>query len=85
MYTVVIHRQAQKKLKSLEPDSRVRITEAIYLLGANPEDVRIDVKKLKGSQGYRLRIGQWRILFKKENVLKIISIEKIGARGDIYK
>ena len=85
MYRVVIRRQAKKKLKALAVDDRLRITEAIYLLGVNPEDVRINVKKLKGLQGYRLRVGQWRVLFEKEDVLKIISIEKIGARGDVYK
>ena len=85
MYRLVIRRQAKKKLKALAVDDRLRITEAIYLLGVNPEDVRINVKKLKGLQGYRLRVGQWRVLFEKEDVLKIISIEKIGARGDVYK
>ena len=85
MYRIVIRRQAKKKLKALAVDDRLRITEAIYLLGVNPEDVRINVKKLKGLQGYRLRVGQWRVLFEKEDVLKIISIEKIGARGDVYK
>lgn len=42
-----------------------------------------DVKKLKGTTGYRLRVGTFRILFdKKGNIIDIIDI---GNRGQIYK
>ena len=42
-----------------------------------------DVKKLQGQDGYRLRVGDYRILF--DYTGKIIYIEKIGNRGQIYK
>ncbi len=67
-----------------QPD-RHRITEKIVLLGANPDDPDLDVKKLQGEPYFRLRIGQWRVIFDRNDVVKIISIEKIKSRGDVYK
>ena len=44
-----------------------------------------DIKSLQGYQGlYRLRIGKWRIVFSYPNEDTVL-IEKIGARGDVYK
>ncbi|MGV3740332.1 MAG: type II toxin-antitoxin system RelE family toxin [Gammaproteobacteria bacterium] len=55
------------------------------LLGKNPEHSSLDIKKLQGEPYFRLRVGQWRIIFDKDNEVKIISIEKIKPRGDVYK
>lgn len=84
-YQIVIKRQAHKKLKKLKPHDRNRIAEKIMLLGDDPDTKELDVKKLVGEPFYRLRIGDWRIIFDREDVLKIISIEKLKARGDVYK
>jgi len=55
------------------------------LLGKNPDNSQLDITKLKGASGYRIRVGQWRVIYDRDDVIKIISIEKIGARGDVYK
>lgn len=85
MYNVIIHKQAQKKLKSLAASTRAKIAGQIQMLGLDPGDQRLDIKKMKGKQGYRLRIGQWRVLFDRDDEVKIIAVERIGARGDVYK
>lgn len=85
MYKVIIKRQAKKKLQSLPPRIRTRVAEQILILGYNPNDDRLDIKKMQGEPGFRLRIGQWRVIFERDDAVKIISIEKIGARGDVYK
>jgi mRNA interferase RelE/StbE len=85
MYVVTIRKQAQKKLASLPEKQRKPIVEAIRFLGLNPDDKRLDIKKLAGRSEYRLRIGFWRIIYERDDLLKIIAIEKFGARGDIYK
>ncbi len=84
-YKILIAKQAQKKLQSLPEAQRVRLAERIYWLGQNPSNPVLDIKKLTGRTGYRLRVGDWRILFDKEEEIKIISIEAINARGDVYK
>lgn len=85
MYNLVIKRQAKKKLQSLRGAIKIKIAGSIQMLGLDPDDERLDVKKMQGHSGYRLRVGQWRVIFERDDMVKIISIEKIGARGDVYK
>ena len=84
-YQIVIKKQADKKLKSLRTNDRARIVEKIYWLGQDPDDPRLDIKKLAGDPYYRLRVGDWRVLFDRQEEIKVIAIEKIKPRGDAYK
>ena len=84
-YTVVIRRQAQKKLQSLSRPDRARIAEKIYRLGLNPDDPMLDVKQLQGEPYFRIRVGDWRVIFDRQDDVKIIAIERIKPRGDAYK
>jgi mRNA interferase RelE/StbE len=52
----------------------------------NPDDGKLDVRKLEGEEAlFRLRVGGWRVIFDRQDELKIIAIEKIKPRGDAYK
>lgn len=84
-YALVIKQQAKKKIQSLSRVDRVRITEQLKLLGLNPDDPELDIKKMVGEPYYRLRIGNWRVIFDRQDQVRIIAIEKIKARGDAYK
>lgn len=84
-YRVEIKRQARQKLKSLPRPDRLRVTDAIDELAVNPDTTRLDVKPMEGMDLYRLRVGAWRVIYARHDSLRIISIEKIGARGDVYK
>lgn len=70
-------KQAIKFLKKQNNSTRKRIVAAINNLPLG------DVKKLQGTTGYRLRIGDFRVLFDKNG--NIIYIEKIDNRGQVYK
>ena len=70
-------KQAVKFLKKQERSVQLRIIGAIENLPAG------DVKKLQGVQGYRLRIGDYRVIFDYDG--HVIEISKIGSRGEIYK
>lgn len=83
--TVVIRRQTQKKLQSLSRPDRARIAEKIYQLGLNPDDPALDVKRLQGEPYFRLRVGKWRVIFDRQDAVRIIAIERIKPRGDAYK
>jgi mRNA interferase RelE/StbE len=84
-YKILIKKQAQKTLKGLSRPDRNRITEKIVLLGKNPDRENLDIKPLEGQPYYRLRVGQWRIIFDRKDDVKVIAIEKIKPRGDAYK
>jgi len=47
--------------------------------------VQLDIKKLEGEPCFRLRVGNWRVIFERHDNVKIIAIEKIKPRGDAYK
>ena len=85
LYTVTIRRQARKKLQSLPRPERARIAEKIHQLGLNPDDPALDVTRLQGEPYYRLRVGDWRVIFDRQDAVKVIAIERIKPRGDVYK
>lgn len=84
-YTVIVKAQARKKLQSLPRPDRLRIADKINQLGYNPDDPELDIKKLEGEPGWRLRVGGWRVIFDRQDAVRIIAIEKIKPRGDAYK
>jgi mRNA interferase RelE/StbE len=84
-HTLFIKKEAQKTLKSLSRPDRNRITEKIMLLGKNPDSEYLDIQKLQEQPYYRMRVGQWRIIFDRDDAIGIIAIEKIKPRGDAYK
>lgn len=59
------------------PDSTILIE--------NPQRKDIDILRLQGRQGFRLRSGDWRIIFDQDDEIREIEILRIGPRGDIYK
>lgn len=71
-------KQASKFLQKQPKQIQLRIMKAIAKLPAG------DVKKMQGqSNYYRLRVGDYRIIFTHDNV--ILLVEKIGNRGEVYK
>ena len=80
IYKIEFEKAALKFLEKQSKQQRVRLYKAIYKL---PEGT--DIKKLKGNDLYRLRVGNCRIIYSIKNDLKIINIENIDNRGDIYK
>lgn len=69
--------QAVKFLRRQDRTTQKRIISAINKLPSG------DVKKLQGRTGYRLRVGNFRIIF--DFAGNIIYIEEIDSRGQIYK
>lgn len=84
-YNLLIRSQAKKKLQSLPRTDRFRIAEKLEQLSRNPDDSSLDIKKLEGEPYFRLRVGNWRVIFERQDPVRIIAIEKIKSRGDAYK
>lgn len=84
-YSVLIRPQARKKLQSLSRPDRVRIAEKIHQLGDNPDNPALDTRRLEGEPYYRLRVGGWRVIYDRDDTVRVIAIEKIKPRGDAYK
>ena len=79
---VQYHKKAIKFINSLPTHDKQRIKSAIQNLLINPS--MCDIKPLQGYKDlYRLRVGNYRIIYTKDNI--ILFIADIGNRGDIYK
>nr|WP_124973823.1 type II toxin-antitoxin system RelE/ParE family toxin [Aphanothece sacrum] len=79
----IILKPAQNYLKRMQPKNRQRIFDELDKLLNNP--TQVDFKSLKGRSGYRLRIGDYRILIEVNKEERLFIITEIGSRGDIYK
>lgn len=85
MYQIQYQTEATKTLQRM-PKKLVRnIVKNIKLLADNPYAPNNNIKRLRGKSRYRLRVGDWRILYEIDDDLHIIEVIKIGTRGGVYK
>jgi mRNA interferase RelE/StbE len=83
-WQVIIHRKAEKILKRLDGETLERIRRAIRSLANEPRPAGI--KKLIGHDNlYRLRAGDWRIIFAIEDDRLIVLVLEISTRGGAYR
>jgi mRNA interferase RelE/StbE len=82
MYELIYSPKALKQLENLEKNIKERIITALERLRIRPESC--DIKKLIGMQGYRFRVGGYRIIFDMEKSKLLILILQIGHRKKIY-
>ncbi|MBU3913144.1 MAG: type II toxin-antitoxin system RelE/ParE family toxin [Nanoarchaeota archaeon] len=79
-YQISYEKEALKELERLEPNVSRRIVDKIDKMSENLASC--DIKKLKASDYYRLRVGDYRIILIFDN--NFIKILKIGHRQQIY-
>lgn len=84
-YKIELSKRSYKYLEKLDKRSKQRISNYLLLLTNNPRNPELNIKKIQGeSSMYRLRVGGFRILYTIEDNILIITIIKIGPRGDVY-
>ena len=87
MYVVVFTTGANRSLLRIPASTARRIREKIRQYAAKPESLSANVKKLTGRDEYRLRVGDWRILFTVEQASveeSIMTVHTIASRGSVY-
>ncbi len=82
MYQLLIEKQAQKQLERIPEPDYSRIKKCILDLAINPRP--IGSKKLKGRGGYRIRQGNYRIIYDINDHVLTVLILAAGHRKDIY-
>jgi mRNA interferase RelE/StbE len=81
-YRIELRPAAAKALKHIDPRDRSRVHGAIALLGEDPRPP--GAKALQGRDGYRVRVGNYRIIYTIHNDVLLIVVVAIGHRRDIY-
>lgn len=82
-YTVILSKKAQKQLDKLSDKIAEPILEAISSLKENPRPQ--GYKKLKGREGSRIRVGNYRVIYNIFDNELIVDVITLGNRRDIYE
>jgi mRNA interferase RelE/StbE len=82
-YSVFIERYAQKQIMKLDKKAIPIIKSAIAGLAKDPRPN--GCKKLKGEEAYRIRVGDFRIIYEINDGKIIVTVVSVGHRKDIYK
>ncbi len=84
MYKIIYRKSALKALSKMPRKIAEKFTGSFVLLSDNKEE-GLDIKKLEGREGFRLRIGGYRAIYRRLNDVMVIDVINAGIRGDIYK
>lgn len=85
MYEIVFTKQAVRTLRKLPRNLSQLIREKIDEIAVDPYASHNNVTKLVGRPGYRLRVGDWRIIYELQDGKLILLVVKIGPRGEVYE
>lgn len=83
MRKIIYKKPASRALRRMPSNTAKTIRNKIRSYAANPQSQQNNVKDLKGSPYKRLRVGNWRVIFREEG--DDLIIEDIGPRGGIYQ
>ena len=84
MYKIEWKHSVKKELKKLKKSDIPRIIEAVENLSVNP--YYTGTRKLQGcEQLYRIRVGEYRIVYSVKNEVLLVEIIRVGHRKDIYR
>jgi mRNA interferase RelE/StbE len=82
-YSVEIHSPAQKSLRNFPDKIKDRVSRSMLALGENPRPV--GTIKLSGRDAWRIRVGDYRVIYTIDDSLKTVTIFAIGHRREIYR
>jgi mRNA interferase RelE/StbE len=85
MYRIEYQQQAIKALLKMPRNNSRLLKEMIEHLAKSPYAPNNNVKRLEGMNGYRLRVGDFRVLYEIIDDRLVIVVVKIKPRGDAYK
>ena len=85
MYTISFKESANKELQKLPKNVIAKIIPVIERLANNPRPS--GCKKLEGAKEniYKVRVGDYRVIYLIEDIIKVVEIRKIGHRKEVYR
>ena len=83
IYKLFILHKAQKQLAKLPADDYKKLKKIIAGLARNPRPT--GTKKLKGRNAWRIRQGNYRVIYEIQDNILTITVIALGHRKDIYK
>ena len=83
MYTITFRSSAVKELRKLSEHNRKSITDAIDVLAEVPRPN--GVKKMAGVNAWRIRVGDYRVVYSIEDRQLVVEVIRIRHRRDVYR
>jgi mRNA interferase RelE/StbE len=85
VYKIIFSTQAAKSLLKMPRNSANLIREKLEQVAVDPFASIPNARKLQGRQGYRLRVGDWRVIYEIDKDQVVIIVLKIAPRGEVYR
>ena len=82
-YSIFILRRAQKELAQLPNMAYKRTKNAIHKLAENPRPR--GCRKLSGRDGWRIRVGDYRVIYEIDDIQQTVTVLHFGHRRDVYR
>ena len=83
VYAVLIPKRVAKQIEKVPEPHRRRIVEKIAALRTNPRPV--GMKKLTGLEAYRLRVGDYRVVYEVDDPQRFVTIARVMHRSAVYR
>ncbi|HMD76333.1 MAG TPA: type II toxin-antitoxin system RelE/ParE family toxin [Terracidiphilus sp.] len=84
MYTIVTTRSFNKAIAKLPVNWQKRIVAKIKEVAVNPYAPNNNLTKLQGREAYRLRVGDWRVIYELHDERLLMVILEVGPRVGVY-
>ena len=85
MYKITYTTRAAKTLLKMPRDIARLIREKMGQVAVDPFVLISNAKKIQGRSGYRLRVGDWRVIYEINKDQVLVVVMKIAPRGEVYK
>jgi mRNA interferase RelE/StbE len=85
MYQIQYRASARKMLQRMPNNVARTVVGKIEQLAENPYAPNNNIKRLRSESRYRLRVGNWRVLYEIHDDILVIEVIKIGPRGGMYR
>ena len=82
-YTIVILRHAQRELAAFSQEAYKRVRDAIRKLSEEPRPP--GCAKLSGREGWRIRVGNYRVIYEIDDARCKLTVVHVGHRRDVYR
>ena len=84
MYRIAVKKSAKKEIDELPDQQFLKVDKAILALKEDPYPYP-QAKKLKGEGNFRLRVGDYRVVYSVDEDQKLITVWRVRHRRDVYR
>lgn len=85
MLKITYSKAAIRSLRRLQPATMRRIVAKMAQVAANPREAGVEIRPLAGRDQWRLRVGDWRVLFTIDDAAETLHVVEVLPRGRAYR